>query len=206
MSLGTGRITLVAFVLMEIMMMIVAVSGFPKDASMRTRDLVTFKEPSPESWRSIDDTVMGGVSRSRMSVTREGTGVFSGELLLDNGGGFTSVRTFMSQVDLSGYSGLEVRVKGDGRIYQLRLRTNREFDGVAYRARFTTEDGSWTTVRIPFAAFEPTFRGRTVNGAQTLDPTRIRQLGILLSDSQEGEFRLELEWVRAYGQAEEPEA
>jgi monofunctional biosynthetic peptidoglycan transglycosylase len=191
---------------MEVVKMIVPVPGFPKDEPQKTKDLITFKNPGPGSWNTIDDTVMGGVSRSRMSMTPDATGVFSGELSLENGGGFTSVRTFVSDVDLSGYSGLEIRVKGDGRIYQLRLRTNREFDGVAYRARFATEDGTWTTVRIPFNTFEPTFRGRKVTGAPPLDASLIRQLGLLLSDAQEGDFRLELEWVRAYQQSTDPEA
>ena len=173
-------------------------SGFPKGGSKETKDLVTFKDPGQASWNVIDDRVMGGISRSRMSVKPRGTGVFSGQLSLKNGGGFASVRTFMSEVDLSGYLGLEIKVKGDGRVYQLRLRTNREFDGVAYRARFATKDGSWTTVRIPFAEFEPTFRGQKARGAPLLDTSRIRQLGLLLSDAQDGDFRLELEWIRAY--------
>ena len=198
MGIKGGKRTLLSILIMEVGMMIVPVSGFPENEPQQTKDLITFEDPGSGSWNVINDTVMGGVSRSRMSVTDEATGLFQGELSLENGGGFTSVRTFMSEVDLSGYAGLEIRVRGDGRIYQLRLRTNREFDGVAYRAPFTTENGSWTTVRVPFSAFEPTFRGRIVKGTAPVDPSRIRQLGLLLADSQEGDFRLELEWVRAY--------
>ena len=44
-------------------------------------------------------------------------------------------------VILAAATGLIVRVKGDGRTYQLRLRTSDRFDGVAYRALFATDAG-----------------------------------------------------------------
>ena len=71
-------------------------------------------------------------------------------------------------------------------------------DGVSYSAPFETTDGQWTTVRIPFAAFSPTFRGRTPTGAPQLDTKRIHQLAFLLADGQPGSFRLEIESVRAW--------
>ena len=43
-------------------------------------------------WRIINDTVMGGVSRSRFEATEDGA-VFTGEVSLDRGGGFVSMRS-----------------------------------------------------------------------------------------------------------------
>ena len=129
-----------------------------------SRTLLSGGDFRPELWRIVDDVVMGGISRSRITTPSEATGLFAGELSLENNGGFASARTMLDPtIDLSAFSGLEVRVKGDGKIFQLRLRTDREFDGIAYRARFTTERGSWVTIRVPFSAFEPTFRGRTLH-------------------------------------------
>jgi hypothetical protein len=53
-------------------------------------------------------------------------------LSLENNGGFASVRCLVGLTDLSEFAGLAVRVRGDGRPYQLRLRGNDRFDGVAY--------------------------------------------------------------------------
>jgi monofunctional biosynthetic peptidoglycan transglycosylase len=99
---------------------------------------------------------------------------------------------------LAGFSGLELRVKGDGRRYQLRLRTNSRFDGVAYTSSFDTVDGEWISVKVPFRACAPTFRGRTVADAPALDPDEIRQIGFLIGDYQEGPFRLEIETIKTY--------
>ncbi|MFH1739553.1 MAG: CIA30 family protein, partial [bacterium] len=43
------------------------------------------------NWRTINDTVMGGVSNSEFRVEEEGIGVFSGSVSLENNGGFASV-------------------------------------------------------------------------------------------------------------------
>ena len=150
------------------------------------------------TWRPINDSVMGGLSRGRLRVTPENTAVFEGEISLENNGGFSSVRGSLGRMDLSRFEGLAVRVRGDGREYQIRLRTDASFDGVAYRASLTPPADSWQVVRVPFAKFAPTFRGRRPVGAPPLDVREIRQLGFLIADKQAGPFRLEIAWVRAY--------
>ena len=109
-----------------------------------------------------------------------------------------SVRTEPAEFDLAGREGLLLTVKGDGRIYQLRLRTDQQWDGIAYRSTFRAEAGEWTTVKLAFKSFSATFRGQIVPGAPELDPERIQQIGFLISDNQEGPFRLELKSLSAY--------
>jgi hypothetical protein len=159
--------------------------------------LVDFSQPAETDWFVVNDGVMGGRSSSSMRTTEDGTGVFTGRLSLENNGGFASVRTALSQPDLSPYAGLVVRVRGDGRRYQVRLRTDGSFDGIAYRAEFDTEADTWTTVVLPFDAFVPTFRGYVPRNAPPLDRSAVRQLGFLLGDKREGDFRLEVERVVA---------
>jgi len=152
-------------------------------------------------WQPVDDVVMGGVSSSELALGPQQTGIFSGVLSLAHGGGFASVRTRPRSVDLSAYEGLEIRVRGDGKRYQLRLRTHPGFDGVAYQVAFDAEQGTWHTLRFPFDAFSPTFRGRTVPNAPALDASQIHSFGFLIGDKQAGPFRLEIDWLRAYGPA-----
>ena len=78
----------------------------------------TGAEPSPE-WSATNDTVMGGVSKGKAELTKVGMD-FSGHLSLENNGGFASVHTGVD-LDLSDYSGIRLKVLGDGRIYQLRF-------------------------------------------------------------------------------------
>jgi monofunctional biosynthetic peptidoglycan transglycosylase len=146
-------------------------------------------------WGPVNDVVMGGVSSSTVRASDEGTAVFSGEVSLENNGGFASVRSRPRDWELGGARGLALRVRGDGKSYKLGARTDDAFDGVTWQATFETVSGEWTTVRVAFADMEPRWHGRLVQNAGGLRPEAIRTLGLLISDKQEGPFRLELAWV-----------
>ena len=157
-----------------------------------------------ESWTSIDDVVMGGRSASEM-VIEGGLARFRGHVSLENNGGFASVRSAVGHHDLSAFDGIRLRVIGDGRSYGFRLRTDPGFDGVSYQAAFATEAGRTTDVRLPFAAFEPRYRGRQVPGHPALDPARIRSFGLIIAERQSGPFELRIESIAGYGEAAEQE-
>lgn len=161
-------------------------------------NLINFGTENPNQWRVINDGVMGGLSQSNISTTDQETGLFTGELSLQNNGGFASIRTMVGPVDLSGFAGIEIKVKGDGRIYQLRLRTDGRMDGLTYRAAFKTRDGKWFSVRIPFEHFVPSFRGEVIEDAPPLDPAHIHQIGFLIADKVSGPFSLEIGFVQAW--------
>jgi len=147
-------------------------------------------------WRPVDDVVMGGVSRSTFERAGAGVARFSGNVSLENFGGFASVRTPPRDWDAAGAQAFLLRVRGDGKTYKFTLRTDDSFDGVQYQARFTPVAGEWTELRLPVASFVPTFRGRTVPGAPTLDPARVRSLGFMISDKQAGPFELLVDHIR----------
>jgi NADH dehydrogenase [ubiquinone] 1 alpha subcomplex assembly factor 1 len=148
-------------------------------------------------WEPVNDSVMGGLSEGLMSASG-GAAVFHGRVSLENFGGFASVRSLPLEFDLRGYDGLIVRVRGDGRRYRLRLKTDDDFDGFAYQATFFTAPGEWVEPRLSFDEFFPVFRGQLVDGAPALDPANIRRFGFMIADKQEGPFRLEMREVRAY--------
>lgn len=157
--------------------------------------LIDFKQvDEAPRWWAINDDVMGGVSQGSLHG-EEDISVFSGELSLENGGGFASVRREPEAFDLSAYSGLTLYVRGDGRRYQLRLRTDRLFDGGAYRALFQPNAGEWQHVNLPWHEFEAVFRGQRLEDAPPLDPAAIQQVGLLIADRRTGPFRLEMAWI-----------
>jgi len=157
--------------------------------------LADFRDPGEAGrWRSTDDVVMGGQSWSTMRAGVR-VGIFSGELSLERGGGFASVRRRDQPVDLSACDAMELQVRGDGRRYKLNLRTSDDLDGVVYQAAFETQPGKWLTVELALADFAPRFRGRPVAGG--LDRARVSSLGLLISDRQAGAFRLELSSIAA---------
>lgn len=162
------------------------------------RMVCDFSPASTVEWFNIDDVVMGGRSDSRLEQHADGTASFVGTVSLENNGGFASVRGQMGRADLSAYDGMALRVRGDGKVYGIRLRTDSGFDGLSYAAQFETSEGEWEEIRVPFDRFVPTFRGRIFRDVDPLDPSRIHQVGLIISDKQEGAFRLDLDWIAAY--------
>jgi NADH dehydrogenase [ubiquinone] 1 alpha subcomplex assembly factor 1 len=171
----------------------------PEMKNPPVRILFEFKEPTTSTaWLIVNDGVMGGLSTSQMEISSEETALFQGHVTTANNGGFASVRTRPQVMDLKGFSGIRLRVKGDGKKYQFRIQTSRQFDGVAYRQFFVTERDQWQVLNIPFSDFVPVFRGRVLKDVPPLDPAVIQQIGFLLGDKQTGDFRLEVDWIAAY--------
>jgi monofunctional biosynthetic peptidoglycan transglycosylase len=165
-----------------------------------SNEIMIFNFDNEESgeWRIVNDAVMGGLSRSSFELVEGGYALFSGSVRPENNGGFASVRTTIDDMDLSNYDGAMLRIKGDGNLYNLRFRTNRNFDGVSYQAKFESEKNNWNEVKIPFSEFIPTFRGRRVPDQPPLDPADIMQMGILIADKQFGEFEIIIDWIKFY--------
>lgn len=161
--------------------------------------LFTFEGTDRAQWDVENDGVMGGRSQGFARVT-EGTLMFTGEVVTE-GGGFTSVRA-ASQADLSGYDGIELRVRGGGRTFELDVD-----DGTRSRGREVSRrgpvptTGSWETVRVPFDTLEESAYGEPVSPGP-LDLSAIKSIGIYIIDGKDGPFRLEVDWIRAYREAE----
>jgi len=154
-------------------------------------------EAAPNSWAPINDVVMGGASESRFDYVGGSTAKFSGIVSVTNSGGFASVRSTPSLHDLQRYSGLLLRVRGDGKQYKMNLKMEAALDGVQYQAVFTTQTGTWTEILIPFSTFVPMFRGMHTYDSSPLDPASIRSFGLLISDKQEGPFRIDIDRISA---------
>lgn len=151
---------------------------------------------STTPWQNIDDVVMGGISSSQMKIHKD-KATFKGELSLENNGGFASIRSTNLTQQLEGFDGLLLRVKGDGKAYQFRLR-DQAYNRHNYSLRFKTNKDKWTLVKLPFEQFTAGYRGRKLDSYPAIKPNDIRTLGLMLTDKQEGKFSLEIDWIKAY--------
>lgn len=158
------------------------------------------KEGDRFGWRVVDDGVMGGLSKGKISIGDKGVLKFSGKLSLENNGGFSSLRSKEVKLDLSDSEGLVARVRGDGRTYQIRLGSDSRFRGmeVSFMAAFPTTKGEWTEVKIPFTDLVGSFRGMALK-KEVFNPSNVRRIGLLLGDKKTGPFELEVDWIRTYG-------
>lgn len=165
----------------------------------------TPEESTKLDWSVVDDGVMGGLSQGTREISKDGILRFFGTLSLENNGGFSSLRTGDVKLDLSGAEGVILRVKGDGRTYQLRFSTDAEYRGreMSFQAGFPTTKGEWTEVKVPFGRFAGTWRGQDLPD-KIFDPSKIRRLGLQLADKKEGPFELQVDWIRTYGGNDTP--
>ncbi len=158
---------------------------------------LTFDSPSEQQrWYSVDDGVMGGVSKSGFCVT-DGVGRFQGEVSLENGGGFASVRREPNGFEptLADAQGIELTVRGDGRTYQLRLKSTSLGNASAYRVKFTPSQDAWETLHFSWDAFEAVRRGTVLSDAPAITPSEIHQLGFLIADRTSGAFCLQVKHI-----------
>lgn len=149
------------------------------------------------AWQIVNDDVMGGVSKSRFQILTNGAAVFSGVVSLENNGGFASVRSSAVRQNLNGCDAFVLRVRGDGRRYKFTVRTETGFNTPNYQADFTTKRGEWEEHRLAFKDFVPTIRGRILTDVPPLNPAKVATVGFLISDQQEGTFKLEVAWIKA---------
>ena len=145
----------------------------------------------PAHWITLDDDVMGGHSRSRVAV-HDGVLTFSGTTSLDDNGGFASIRA-RGAFDLAGARGLRLRVRGDGRAYQLRVATDARHRGsnVSWRGDFVAPAGTWTEAVVVFERMQPTYCGRVLDGP-ALALSKVEEIGLLIGDGRAGAFVLEI--------------
>ncbi|MFB9866676.1 CIA30 family protein [Vreelandella sulfidaeris] len=158
---------------------------------------LAFDSPNEQQrWRSVDDGVMGGESHSAFSVS-DGVGRFHGEVSLDNGGGFASVRREPSDFELSltKAQGIAVTVRGDGRTYQLRLKSTSLSDASAYRVKFTPTQNHFETLHFPWSAFEAVRRGKVLSDVPPFQPADLTQIGFLIADRTAGPFCLQVNLI-----------
>ena len=161
------------------------------------RPVLDFSSPeTAQKWQAVNDGVMGGVSDGRFGITPENTLKFFGTLSLENNGGFASVRTKPTDLDIQAGDTLVVRVMGDGREYVLNLYTKSRRTAFSYRAPLPTTKDEWTEVAVPLEDFIPTSFGRQVQGMGPIVPDEVSSIGFMLSDKKPGRFHMQVEWVR----------
>ena len=112
-------------------------------------------------WKIVDDVVMGGRSNGKFKIDSDGNGVFSGDVSLENNGGFSSVRYQFEKINTTKNSKVVIRLKGDGKEYQFRIKNNRN-TYYSYIKNFNTI-GDWENIIINLKDLYPSFRGQTMN-------------------------------------------
>ncbi|MGB5204393.1 MAG: CIA30 family protein, partial [Eudoraea sp.] len=136
--------------------------------------------------------VMGGLSKGNFSVNDKGDGFFTGHVSLENNGGFSSVRYNFESKSVSSYKKITIRLKGDGKRYQIRVKT-RVSDYYSYIAYINT-NGEWQTLEILFSNMIPSFRGNKLD-LPNYPGEYMEQFAILIGNKKNEDFKLYLDKI-----------
>lgn len=150
------------------------------------------KDSVISNWQIVDDVVMGGQSSGMFSLSDTGTGVFSGTISLKNNGGFSMVRYRFPTEKISNYSKASIRLKGDGKHYQFRIKSNSN-DKHAYIAEFIASEG-WNTIEILFKNMYPAFRGKKLD-MSNYSGNYMEEIAFLIGNKKAELFNLEIESI-----------
>ena len=150
------------------------------------------KKSDLTNWRVVDDGVMGGLSQGNFKTNEKGNAIFYGDVSLENNGGFSSVRHRFQEKTVNEYSKFVIRLKGDGKRYQFRVKTD-SYDRHSYISYFET-NGDWQTIEIPLDEMYPSFRGRKLSIPNFPGET-MEEIAFLIANYKAESFKLEIDKI-----------
>ena len=139
------------------------------------------------NWLIVNDDVMGGISSCDIFLDNEGNGIFEGMVSTANNGGFSSIRLYLNKVNTKNYTHIKIRLKGDNKKYQLRIKANRS-DYHSYVYSFKTSN-EWEIIKIPLKDMYPSFRGRKL-AMNNFNNNFIEQISFLVGNKKNENFKL----------------
>ncbi len=145
------------------------------------------QEDTLEGWYVVNDGVMGGLSKGTLKVNQEGHAMFEGFVSLDNNGGFTSIRYNFEPADVSAFTTVKLRIKGDGKRYQFRVKSFYK-ERYSYITYFQTSN-EWEVIEIPLKDLYPSFRGQRLN-MPNYPVEAMSEISILIANKKEEHFQL----------------
>lgn len=138
-------------------------------------------------WYQTNDDVMGGISNSKMELNSDGHGVFMGEVSTANNGGFAMTRLPVNLKLSNGQNKIVLFVEGDGKDYQLRLKSNiNQQYWYIYTFQTTKE---MKQIEIPLDEFYPSYRGYKLN-KNNFSADTIEEISILIGNKKDEKFKI----------------
>lgn len=151
------------------------------------------KHPKISNWHLVTDSVMGGNSLANFHINKDGFAEFTGQVSLENNGGFSSVKYQIEKLDVDAFSKIQLKLKGDTSRYQLRLKTSKT-DRHSYISHFKTT-GNWQLIEIQLADLYPTYRGRELQLSK-YPGKHLEEMGFLIANKKPQNFKLEIEQIK----------
>lgn len=170
---------------------------------------------------SLDDWVvttdrdnLEGHSKAKLSLSKNNKALFQGYLSqkvpkdgVISYAGYANLRSPLKYksfgryqpYDWSMFTHLVLRVRGDGRPFNINVHMERQynlqwFDMYSFTL-FTRGGPYWQIAKIPFSKFFLANKGRIQDEQRKIELNLVRTLGFTLADGYEGPFQLEIDYI-----------
>ena len=127
-------------------------------------------------WTYFADTVMGGISTGGGGFDQSASALhLYGNVSTANNGGFVQIRTELDESLGTSLTGISLKVKGNSETYFVHLRNRSSILPWQYYSASFEAPKNWTTIQIPYAAFERSSSFMS----KKYDPTSTKSLGVV---------------------------
>lgn len=150
------------------------------------------------NWLVVVDGVMGGRSSAEL-ITTENSILLSGDISLENRGGFASIRTPYDDYDLSQFTQLMIGYRSTGQSFAFTLSNYRRFNLPRFKHVLPNTNGVWSELTLSFDNFKKMRFSDELGGGPTLSELgSIIRLGLISNDKVAGPFTLEVDYIKFY--------
>ncbi|MFK7922418.1 MAG: CIA30 family protein [Bacteroidia bacterium] len=148
-----------------------------------------------QSWRVINDGVMGGLSQANAEFQTNSV-LFQGKISLDNNGGFSSYRSPFAKMDFAEFESVSIRFKSKGPTFGFSMETSSYFYQPNYKAILQSESTDWQTLTFKLTDFKQYQLGRpTGERLVESDKAKIIRIGFINHDKVAESFELEIDYI-----------
>lgn len=147
-------------------------------------------------WYVVNDRVMGGRSFGDLETTKNSI-KFSGEVSLENNGGFSSIRSPYQKTNLSDFSKVIIRYRATGRDFSFQLQKHEAWYLPNFKLLLPNTADKWEEVTFKIMDFKKYRVGRyTGESIGSEDLSSIIRMGIITEEKREGPFEIEVDYIR----------
>jgi monofunctional biosynthetic peptidoglycan transglycosylase len=165
-------------------------------------DMNLFHRDMP--WFSIDDSIIGGVSKSNATTVDRYALLFWGDMPVASNSGFASIhrQLYLSPDQIPSDAYLKIAVTGDGRTYKIMFLTAALSHKVLFSAYIDTIPNETVTHILSLSDFKVPSQYKTGSDYKPFSWQDVQQMGFMLCDRQSGKFGLKINnlcWQTANG-------
>ncbi len=152
------------------------------------------KDKSGSDWWVINDGVMGGLSEGNALLT-DSSVKFEGYVSLANNGGFASMKSEWTNVDLSAMDTIEIRYKSSGIQLAMTLENHYNWWQPYCKFNLPSTSDTFSTIQFSLKDFDEYRVGRKT-GVKISDQqlSEIVRIGFITNEKREGTFDFEVDY------------